>query len=332
MKTIRTYQASAFPSELFSELTTSIYGGVRPDKMPKESNLRGTSYFLFEDETPIATATVYSNGELQIEEKRLWMIGNFEALEVECKDLFAAIETDAQLAKIYQLIGPMNGSTWQEHRLVVDQFGPPFLSEMNHPKYYSVIWKQNGFSMFQTYYSYKDTEISANDERILRLEGHFSALNLQLRTIDLSHFEQELERIYELCVLAFRNNVLYSDISLEQFIESYLPFKSWLKEDYIWIAENEQCECLGFLFAFENKLNPDGNELIVKTIAKHPSFRYNGLGTLLGNRFMKKAMENKVESIIHAFMHESNVSKNLSVRFNGEGIRKYELLMKVIEA
>lgn len=330
MKTICAYQPDLFPNELFLELTKSIYGTVRPGKTPKESDLRGTSYFLFEDQTPIATATVYSNSELQIDEKSLWMIGNFEALEVDCQDLFAAIESDAQSKGIHQLIGPMNGSTWQEHRFIVDQFGSPFLSEMNHPKYYSEIWKQNGFDVFQTYFSYRDTEISANDERILKLEDHFSTLNLQLRTIDLNYFKQELERIYALCVLAFRNNVLYSDISKEQFVASYLPFQAWLKEDYIWIAENEQQECLGFLFAFENKLNPSGKELIVKTIAKHPSFRYNGLGTLLGNSFMKKAIENEVEAIIHAFMHENNVSKNLSVRFNGERIRKYELLKKVI--
>lgn len=328
MKAIRTYNPSAFPRELFLELTKAIYGSERPDKLPKESDLRGTSYFLFEDESVIATATTYSNSELKIDEKPLWIIGNFEALEVDCHELFQAIETDAKPTGIHQLIGPMNGSTWQEHRFIVDQFGAPFLSEMNHPKYYSEIWKQHGFAPFQTYYSYKDTEISANDERISKLEDHFSKLNLQFRTIDLTNFEMELERIYELCVLAFRNNVLYSEISKEQFVASYLPFQAWLKEDYIWIAENEQQECLGFLFAFENKLNPLGKELIVKTIAKHPSFRYNGLGTLLGNQFMKKAIENKVESIIHAFMHESNTSKNLSQRFNGECIRTYELLSK----
>lgn len=331
MKTFRTYQSSAFPRELFLELTKAIYGSERPDKLPKESDLRRMSYFLFEDEILIATASIYSNAELKIDEKSLLMIGNFEALEVDCHNLFEAIETDAKSTGIHQLIGPMNGSTWQEHRFIVDQFGAPFLSEMNHPKYYSEIWKQNGFASFQTYFSYKDTEISANDERISKLEDHFSALNLQLRTIDLSNFEKELERIYELCVLAFRNNVLYSEITKEQFVASYLPMQSWLQEDYIWIAENEQYECLGFLFAFENKLNPSENELIVKTIAKHPSFRYNGLGTLLGNQFMKKAIENKVESIIHAFMHESNVSKNLSQRFNGEYIRRYELLSKLLD-
>lgn len=328
MKTIRTYQPSAFPKELFLELTNAIYGSERPDKLLKDSDLRGTSYFLFEDETVIATASVYVNSELKIEEESLWMIGNFESLEVDCLELFAVIESDAKSAGIQQIIGPMNGSTWQEHRFIVDQFGAPFLSEMTHPKYYSQIWKQHGFAPFQTYFSYKDTEISANDERISKLETHFSTLNLQLRTIDLSNFEKELERIYELCVLAFRENVLYSEISKAQFIASYLPLQAWLKEDYIWIAENEQRECLGFLFAFENKLNPSGTELIVKTIAKHPSFRYNGLGTLLGNQFMKKAIENEVESIIHAFMHESNMSKNLSQRFNGECIRTYELLSK----
>ena len=328
MRTIKTYSRADFPTEVFLQLTEKIYGSQRPDKLPKPNNLRGVSYFLIENEQALASATVYSNPEVKDDEKSLLMIGNFEALEVDCKELFGAIEMDARRAGTDKLIGPINGSTWQEHRFIVDQFGAPFLSEMTHPNYYSQLWKQNEFETDQTYFSYKDTAISANDERIVKMERHFSDLNIRLRTIDLANFEAELEQIYALCMLAFSSNVLYSEISKEQFIASYLPLQSMLNEEYIWIAENQQNECLGFLFAFENKLNATENELIVKTIAKHPSFRYNGLGTLLGNQFMKKAIENDITSIIHAFMHQNNTSKNLSQHFNGECIRSYELLSK----
>ncbi len=325
---IQKHSASDFPSELFLSLTEAIYGSQRPDKMPKQSDYHEKSYFSMEGEKAGATATVYSNSALQVDGKSVWMIGNFEALDVDCQELFAAITLDARAVGVDQLIGPMNGSTWQEYRFIVGQFGAPFLSEMSHPKYYSDLWKQNEFSTFQRYFSYKDSAIIANVEGISKLEQHFSFLKVTLRTIDLTSFELELERIYELCVRAFRKNILYSEISKEQFVASYLPFQMWLKEDYIWIAENDQRECIGFLFAFENKLNPTETELIVKTIARSPAFEYNGLGTVLGNQFMKKAIENGVTSILHAFMHESNTSKNLSRRFNGECVRTYELLSK----
>lgn len=328
MGRIQKHSAIDFPSELFLSLTEAIYGNPNRDKLPKQSNYREMSYFLMDNKNARATATVYSNSALQVDGKSAWMIGNFEALDVDCQELFAAISIDASAVGVDQLIGPMNGSTWQEHRFIVDQFGAPFLSEMSHPKYYPELWKQNKFSTFQRYFSYKDSAIITNDEGFSKLEQHFSSLKLTLRTIDLSNFEQELERIYELCVRAFRKNILYSEISKERFVASYLPFHTWLKEDYIWIAENDQKECLGFLFAFENKLNPTEKELIVKTIARSPSLEYNGLGTILGNQFMKKAIENGVTSILHAFMHESNTSKNLSQRFNGECIRTYELFSK----
>lgn len=328
MMRVQKYTITDFPTEAFLALTQEIYGSSREDKIPKDSSLRGATYFLLEDDRAIATATLYSNSVLKVDEKPVALIGNFEALHVDCQELFRAIETDVANDKVGHLIGPMNGSTWQEHRFIVAHFGAPFLSEMTHPEYYHELWKHNNFETYQSYFSFKDTEISANDERLAKLERHFSGLNVQLRMIDLDNFKQELEQIYDLCILSFSSNVLYSEISQEEFISSYLPLKSMLKEDYIWIAENEKQECLGFLFAFENKLNPTENELIVKTIARHPSFRYSGLGSVLANQFMNKAIENKVSSVIHAFMHENNVSKNLSQRFNGHSIRRYELLSK----
>lgn len=331
MMRVQTYSVTDFPKELFLELTSTIYGSPRTDKLPKNSEYQSISYFLFEDDQVRATATIFINPALSKEGKKISLIGNFEAIECDCSLLFQAIENDAKQQGATQLIGPMNGSTWNDHRFIIGEHGVPFLSEIAHPNYYPSIWEKSNFNVFQSYFSYRDLELDSNDERLVKLERHFEKLDLRLRTISLADFETELVNIYQLCMRAFSENVLYSEISQEQFIASYAPMKSFLNEDYIWLAENKNNECLGFLFAFENKRNTTENELIVKTIAKHPSFRFNGLGTLLGNRFMKKARENGVTSVIHAFMHENNVSKNLSQRFNGEKIRSYALLAKNVK-
>lgn len=225
----------------------------------------------------------------------------------------------------------MNGSTWHEHRFVTEHSGTPFLGEISHPDYYADIWKQSGFKVFHTYFSYKDSDICFDNESNLKVEERFSSMKIKIRNIELSYFEKELTGIYDLCLKAFSKNVLFSGISLSEFTGMYLPLITWLNEDYIWIAENEQRECVGFLFAFENKLNHSENEIIVKTVARDPSYHFNGLGALLAYRFMKKAKEKGATSIIHAYIHEKNISKNLSRRFHGQAFRTYELLIKHID-
>ena len=331
MKKVKQFSRDEFPKTLFLELTHKIYGTERVDKLPPGSDYQQDTFFLFEGDKVMATATIFLNPQLNSNDNTVLLIGGFETIDSECKLLFEAIEQRGKELGVNQLIGPMNGSTWNNHRFIIGGQQDLFISEISHPDYYPLIWETNNFRTFQTYHSYKDEKMDSNNGRLLRLEAHFDKLNIRVRKIDLSVFESELARIYKLCIRAFEHNVLYSEIAEQQFIGSYAPLKNGLKEDYIWLAEDEEKRCVGFLFAFENKWNVNEHQLVVKTIAKDPRFRFNGLGTLLGNRFMEKARANGVTSVIHAFMHKKNVSKNLSERFNGELIRTYALFSKMIE-
>src|SRR3546814_4262636 len=66
----------------------------------------------------LATAVLYINPHIQYKNTRVGVVGAYRAVEdkeaVAC--LFRAIEKLARAAGLDFLIGPMNGSTWEDYR------------------------------------------------------------------------------------------------------------------------------------------------------------------------------------------------------------------------
>jgi GNAT superfamily N-acetyltransferase len=63
-----------------------------------------------------------------------------------------------------------------------------------------------------------------------------------------AEFENELRRIYDLSVIAFRNNPYYVALEWEEFFELYRPSRPVLQPRLVWFALDRDQRPVGFLF------------------------------------------------------------------------------------
>lgn len=282
-------------------------------------------------EKVLASAALYLNADIVLEDKVAGVVGAFEAADDQeaVSLLFRVIEHIAQELKLNFLIGPMNGSTWESHRFHDNPEQPLFLMEMQHPDYYPQLWTQNGFRPIATYYSseslelqYRDISISENRDRLTR-EG------IHIRSIRLDQYEAELTNLYPFLLNAFASNFLYSPLSETSFKEKYLPLQKYLDADFVLLASREG-RIVGVFFCVQDFLDQSQKTLIIKTIARDPGPLYRGLGHVMAAQVYQMAYERGFTRIIHAFLKENGTSTSISNHFFGTPFKTYSLYGKAI--
>ena len=118
------------------------------------------------------------------------------------------------------------------------------------------------------------------------------------------------------------NNFLYTPVEFEEFYKMYEPVKNFLNPEWILIAEDEINNPVAFVFGFDNLFSKDKKSLVVKTLAQIPDYKYRGIGSYLTEFLHRKAFMAGYDNIIHALMHETNVSANILA---GELYHEYKL-------
>jgi L-amino acid N-acyltransferase YncA len=226
-------------------------------------------------------------------------------------------------------IAPINGSTWQSYRFVCDRGQEPsFFLEPDHPDEYPQQFQDQGFSILATYRSTLTTDLLQHDPRLEQVEQRLVKQGVKVRSLDLQQFEQELEKIYQLSIVSFRQNFLYTPIPKSVFLAQYLQVKPYLKPELVLIAEQDQ-RLVGFIFAIPDLCQTQRgiDTVIIKTAAVLPGRAYAGLGNLLLVKVQAIAHSLGYRRAIHALMHDGNHSRNISDRY-GQVIRRYAVFAK----
>lgn len=320
---------------VFESLTERLY----PAEILKFKSLEGinhgllrSAYVLLENDMPVARCCLYQHPVLNYQGRKACCIGNFESInDINCSnELFRLATEDAKADGAEYIIGPMNGSTWDTYRLGTTQGQANFFLEPYYPAYYPELFIAAGFEPIAHYLSNIDTEKDLHEERIIAQEKRFVEKGISFRNIDLARYEEELEKLHAFCMNSFQNNFLFTPLSKEAFIGKYLKVKPYIDPQYVILAEDAKQNIVGFIFCLENVYDTKRKGIIVKTLAKHRSVRYGGMGNVLGSKFKRRAMENGYQYIIHAFMIESNASRSLSQHFSGSVLKEYDLYGKHI--
>ena len=225
-------------------------------------------------------------------------------------------------------VGPMDGNTWRRYRVLTERGEePPFFMEPDNPDWWATAFMSSGFAPLATYSSSLVTDLKRQDPRAARAMVRLRAEGVQIRNVDLTRFEEDLRKIYEVSVVSFPKNFLYTKISEETFMGQYLPFRDKIIADLVFLAEDAG-RPVGYIFA-----TPDYAEaqrggaiqtVIGKTLAILPGRRYGGLGVVLTNLLHQKAAEFGYSRLIHALQHEDNQVQNMS-GFFGKKMRRYVL-------
>lgn len=214
------------------------------------------------------------------------------------------------------VLGPMDGSTWAKHRLVVESDGrPAFLMEPQNPGHFVDAFDRSGLRIVSRY-------VSAVRPADVPESGSRSPPGLRLRNFDPARAEEELTRIHAVSLEAFASNTFYQPIELEAFLASYRPVLKAIDPELVLLAEDASGALKAFLFALPNfGEGPQPRSVILKTYAS----RVKGGGSMLANAFHERARKRGFVDVIHALMHESNLSATHSGNTGGKVFRRYAL-------
>ncbi len=261
--------------------------------------------------------------------ERLGAIGRFTATSQE-----AALEVLAQArrrllgAGCTLAIGPMDGNTWRRYRWVTDAgTEPPFFLEPTNPPNYPAWWRDAGFSPLAEYTSTASDDLTTRDPRVATAEQRLRASGVAIRPLNRSAFTEELGRIYDVSVVSFQDNYLYTPLPREAFIAQYGPIEDRVQPELVLLAEHAG-QPVGYVFATPDFAQAQRGEpvttFIVKTLAVRPGRAFAGLGAVLLAQVHDHARQLGFRRVIHALMHESNKSRNLSAHY-ARTIRRYTL-------
>jgi GNAT superfamily N-acetyltransferase len=256
---------------------------------------------------------------------RLGLIGHYAArdaasaaaiLRVGCEQL---AEQGCTLA-----VGPLDGTTWNRYRLLSERgLEPLFFLEPDNPDDWPGHFTEQGFSPLAKYYS----AVTSSDAGSASLPV---PPGMTLRPLNPDRFEEELVRIHGLSLDGFRENSLYSPISLEDFLAQYRGIRPHVRPELVLLLER-QSRLVGYIFGVPDMLQAKRvqpiDTAVAKTMAVHPDHRGEGLGTLLLNRFAEVAAGLGYRRVIHALMHEDNRSRKISAH-TATTIRRYTLYAK----
>lgn len=281
--------------------------------------------------TYLAKAVLYINPNMHYGAKQVGFVGVYEAEENEeaVSMLFHAIEKRAKEQGLDFLIGPMNGSTWENYRFHDHPDTPLFFMEMKHRAYYPEQWESVGFRPMANYYSAIAPLVPGQNDRLEHVKNRLLEDGVYIRPINMDNYEAELRKLYPFLQESFQHNFLYSPISEASFLAKYLPLRPVLKPELVQIAERGG-EIVGVLLGTEDVWNPESKTLIVKTLARSPKRVCRGLGMVLVDAFYQQGLREGYQHIIFAFMIEDGDATPLMEAYNGHVLKTYTLFGKSI--
>lgn len=220
------------------------------------------------------------------------------------------------------LIGPMEGDTWHAYRLISDRGErPPFLMEPSSDTHDEAVFVAAGFDVISSYFSASAalSELPGprpNDTDIFTVEPW-----------DGTDPDALFTQVYDLSCAAFAGNPFYKHIDLEDFLAMYRPVVPLLKQDLILFARDAAGTLVGFLFGIPNYAEgPKPASVILKTYASSQK----GAGHWLSYQFYVNAKAMGFETVIHALMHDDNLSAIRSGLNSAEVFRRYSLMGRTL--
>ncbi|MEB3288866.1 MAG: GNAT family N-acetyltransferase, partial [Leptolyngbya sp.] len=258
---------------------------------------------------------------------RLWLgrLGGLEATDAE-----AAIAFLHQACEILrqrgcsQVLGPMDGSTWQSYRCALNwENGPPFWGEPQTDPCWVNWLTQAGFTPVAKYESRLCLDLRQTHRP--RRRRH-SLPSVRIQSAQGLTAEALLPHIHTLVMASFRRQPFFQPWPETVFTQHLRPLLSQMDPELIHLAW-DQDRLVGLVLALPDGLATDGRRLIIKTLAIWPGRAYAGLGATLLESAHHAGFRQGYRQAIHALMHSQNPSLSLSRRYS-QPFRDYVLMGK----
>ena len=146
---------------------------------------------------------------------------------------------------------------------------------------------------------------------------------MTVETWDGSAPEALFTQVHALSCAAFSRNLFYKPIDLAAFLPMYMPFVPMMKRELVFFARDGAGVLVGFLFGMPNYADgPKPASAILKTYAS----LQKGAGHAMITRFHRTARHMGFTTIVHALMHEDNLSALRSDSHGAQLFRRYALM------
>ena len=228
-------------------------------------------------------------------------------------------------------VGPMDGSTWRRYRFVTE-IGevPSFFLEPENPPEWPRYFEGAGFKPLANYYSSVTDRLDYEDPKARAAEQRLTALGVRLRPLEMNRWEQELREIYRITIACFQGSFLYQPQPEAQFLAECRQVQPFVRPELVILATHQD-RTVGFVFNIPDVLQARRGRsidtVILKTLAVVPDRSYAGLGSYLAQQTHRVARGLGYRRVIHALMHEKNLSLNISARY-ANPFRRYVLFAR----
>ncbi len=281
------------------------------------------------DGTVLASCSLWWRRAPLLAGRRTGLIGHYASADTRAGEQLIAHACSELAAHDCEVaVGPMNGSTWDDYRFVIERGAAPrFFLEPQNDDDWPLQFQRSGFSAIARYRSALQSDLSQDDRRIGKITDRISASGVRIRCIDTRRFEEELERMHALVMTGFRDSLFFTPIGAEEFVRRHRRLLSCIRQDLVLIAERGE-KPVALLFAVPDLAQAQRGEpldtAIVKTVVALPGRANAGIAHLLTARAAAVAREAGYRQAIHALMRESIQSANWSARL-GSTLRRYAL-------
>lgn len=159
--------------------------------------------------------------------------------------------------------GPTSFSTNDECGLLVDGFNTsPTIMNPHNPRYYVDLVERAGFEKTKDLYQYQSGNPRLPERLIERVKKVLSKKNITLRTLDMKHFDEEIERIKKIYNAAWEKNWGFVPMSDAEIDHLAAQLKPVVVPDLVMFVEHEG-RPIGFAaclpdFNVALKTNPSG--------------------------------------------------------------------------
>ncbi len=215
------------------------------------------------------------------------------------------------------VLGPMDGDTWHSYRTIIDSDGSPaFALEPQSGAHDHAALLGAGFEPISRYVSSRARLVDTLGAEPVSMPG------VTVTAWDGTGAEQLISRLFALSGNAFAGNHFFKPIGIEAFLALYRPILPMLDPRHILFAHAATGDLVGFLFGYPDRLAREKPAAVLKTYASG----LRGVGHLLADEYHRRALAMGHEEVIHALMHETNISKERSARHNARVFRRYALM------
>jgi len=210
-------------------------------------------------------AAIHNRAHNEAHDENVGFFGFFECVDDQgvADALFAAAGKWLKNRGLTAIRGPTSFSTNDECGLLVDGFNtPPTVMNPHNPSYYVDLVEQSGFSKAMDLFQYHTVNPRLPEKLIERVKKVLEHKNITLRTLDMKHFDDEIEKIKEIYNSAWEKNWGFVPMSDDEIDHLAAQLKPVVVPELVMFVEQEG-RPIGFAavlpdFNVALKKNPSG--------------------------------------------------------------------------